>query len=302
MQGSNLSLRKMKTINCAICDKKEKTVELYPERLNRKKISGRTYSARRTPDGMHHRFVRCNNCGLIFSNPILPPREIEKFYKKSSCTYGAETENIKETYFKYFKDLVGENKKVKVLDVGCGNGFFLEMLKDHGFESVYGVEPGKESVKAARQDVKPKIKTDILKPGIFKNGTFDVITCFQTLDHIIDVGQFLQLVKKILKPGGRVLFVVHDTEGLSVKLLGEKSPIFDIEHIYLFNKENLEKLFKKNGFKKITTSEIRNKYSLNYLINMAPAPKFVKSWIKRTLIGRLPIEVSLGNIGITASS
>lgn len=296
----------MQEINCAICAGRQKTTVLYEERIALKKISGKIYSARRTPDGMHHRFVKCANCGLIFSNPILPSREIEKFYKKSSFNYGSEVENIKATYYSYFQNLLIQNqipihKKLRILDIGCGNGFFLESLVDNGFKNVYGVEPGKQTVAKARKDIKPLIKTDILKPGIFRSGSFDIITCFQTLDHIAEIETFLNLVKKLLKKGGRVLFIVHDTEGLSVKILGEKSPIFDIEHIYLFNKSNLEKLFYKVGFKKLQIFNIKNKYSLSYWIQMLPLSKLIIEIVKNTPIGRLPITFKAGNIGVVAS-
>ena len=61
---------------CAICEKKEKIVELYRENLDLKKVDGKTYSARRTPDRFHFRFVKCLRCGLIFSNPIMEPEKI----------------------------------------------------------------------------------------------------------------------------------------------------------------------------------------------------------------------------------
>ena len=287
----------MKTIKCAICGEKERIGELYPERLNRSKISGKTYSARRVPDGMHHRFVRCDKCDLIFSNPILEPKEIERLYKRSECSYGWEIENIKETYWQLFEKLQITNYKLKILDIGCGNGFFLEALMEHGFENVWGVEPGKDTRRKTKDLIQKRIKWDVLRRGLFKPGSFDVVTCFQTLDHIVDVNEFLQITRKLLKKGGHILFVVHDTEGLSVKLLGEGSPIFDIEHIFLFNRRNLERIFKRNGFEQISTFSVLNRYSLGYWIEKGLGFR-VQGIVEKLIIGRLPVTLGAGNIGI----
>ena len=101
-----------------------------------------------------------------------------------------------------------------------------------------------------------------------------------------------------------VFFIVHDTDGLSVKLFKEKSPIFDIEHIYLFNKDNLRRIFQKNGFRKTQVFNVRNKYPLSYWLRMAPVPKLLKKptlkLAKITKIGDITFKISAGNIGIIA--
>lgn len=296
----------MISTTCAICGKQQKLKEIYPQTIDFNKVNAGTFSARRTPDRMHFRLVKCINCGLIFSNPILARNKIDNLYKKSSFSYTDESKYLKKTYRHYLEKALGnlDKSKLKLLDIGCGNGFFLEEVENFGIKSVYGVEPSKAAVKDAPKDLKDNIKNDILKPNLFKNSSFDIICSFHTLDHITNPNSFLKICFRLLKKDGIILFVVHNTDGLSVKLFGEKSAIFDIEHIYLFNPKSLSAIFLKNKFRVIDIFDIKNKYPFSYWIRMIPIPKALKyvilNILEATHLGKIPISVKPGNIGIVA--
>jgi len=297
----------MKNIKCAVCKGKGKTVVLYDQNFSLDKIDEKIFSARRLPDKTHYRLVKCLRCGIIFSNPILSLDKINSLYFKSDFNYDCESEYLRKTYFKYFKKyLFTQNiKNKKVLEIGCGNGFFLEELKKNGIENVYGIEPGKESVRKANPKIKNNIKVDILKKGLFQKESFDYIVCFHTLDHIPDPNQFLEISYSFLKKGGKIFFVVHNTDGLSVKLLKEKSPIFDIEHIYLFNKSNLDKLFRLNKFNSSLVFDVLNTYPIRYWLKLFPLNNFFKNKLIKLLelfkLDLIAIKLNAGNIGIIAS-
>lgn len=295
----------MRKIVCAICKTNDNAKLLYKETVDYKSIDQQSFSARRIPDRLHFRFSKCEKCGLIFSNPILSSQKIEGFYRESDFNYKKESDYLKKTYYSYFKNFVKpENKKVKVLEIGCGNGFFLEELFDNGFKNIHGIEPGVRSVSKAKPHIKDKIIVDVLRKNIFKSNSFDIICCFHTMDHIIDIEEFMNGINVLLKKNGKVFIIVHDTSSLSVKLLGEKSPIFDVEHIFLFNKKSLIKLFTKYDFTKIKTIKIINKYPVLYWIKLFPMPNMIKRgliWILRiTKLGSLPFFLPAGNIGVLA--
>lgn len=296
----------MISVQCALCKEKQKIKELYQETFKPKEISARAFSARRTPDRIHYRFVRCENCGLIFSNPIMPYNKIINLYARSKFDYNLESSYLKKTYGYYLNNIIknSHRKKLRLLDVGCGNGFFLEEAKKMGIGEAHGIEPGKASVKKAQKWLQKNIIVGILEKGAVKNNFYDIVCCFHTLDHVVDPNEFLQNIYLSLKKGGKALFIVHDTSGLSVKLFGEKSPIFDIEHIFLFNKNNLEKLFKKNKFSVVEIFSVKNTYPLQYWFRMIPLPgllkKFFLSALFKLKLANFPLSLSAGNIGIIA--
>lgn len=297
----------MREIICAICKTNKNTKVLYEEKLNLSKITSKTFSARRTPDRSHFKFLKCHKCGLIFSSPIISTTKINSLYSKSRFNYKTESEYLKKTYWKYFSKHIDPKKigDLKILEIGCGNGFFLEKLLDMGARHVYGIEPGRPSVQKSRNDIRKNIKVSILKKNLFPKSFFDVIVCFHTLDHIVDPNDFLNISKSLLKTKGKVIFIVHNTQGLSVMLFGEKSPIFDIEHVFLFNKQNLSHLLKLNNFKSVKTFDVTNKYPLSYWIYLSPLPlsfkKKLLKFLKRTKIGSLPVSINAGNVGVFAS-
>ena len=293
-------------IICALCGEKQQIKTLYPSTFNEKMISKSTYSARRFPDKIHYRIVKCQNCSLVFSSPVLPPGKISMLYKESVCNYKEQIPYLIKTYLNIIKKIksdIAENPKV--LEVGCGNGFFIKALLDCGLtKEVFGVEPGSKMVLHADEGVRSRIKVNFFKQNLFPKSTFDLILCFHVLDHMIDPNEFIRGAQALLKKNGYIIVVVHDTEGLSVKLFQEKSAIFDIEHIYLFNRKTLSKIFLRNKFKVVQIFNLINSYPLDYWIKMSGFPSFIKKSSKfiTTIFGinKKSISIPAGNIGIIA--
>ena len=289
-----------------MCAEKQQTKILYPATFKEKEISDKTYSARRSPDKIHYRILKCERCGLVFSSPIFPPEKLLKFYRKSKCNYRNQIPYLIKTYHKLVAEIKQDlPKNPKVLEVGCGNGFFLKALIDLNFtKNVFGVEPSSEMVLAAEPILKNKIKVNVFKSNLFPKNSFDLILCFHTLDHMSNPGEFIKGAHLMLKNNGYIIAVVHDTDGLSVKLFGEKSAIFDIEHIYLFNKKTLREIFTHNGFRVMSTANLVNRYPLNYWVQMSGFPhifkKYINLFINTFKIGKKAISIPAGNIKIIA--
>jgi len=296
----------MVDIICALCAKKQQIKILYPATFKKKGISNKVYSARRLPDRIHYRILKCERCGLVFSSPIFPVKKLSKFYKESLCNYKDQIPYLIKTYFKIVKEIKKDlPKDPKVLEVGCGNGFFLKALVDLGFtKNVFGIEPSSRMVSEADSVVKSKIKVNIFKSNLFPKNNFDLILCFHTLDHIFDPNEFVNGAYSMLRKNGYVVVVVHDTQGLSVRLFGERSAIFDVEHIYLFNKKTLRKIFARNGFRVTKVFNLVNSYPLNYWMQMSGFPRIVKKYIefafKLLMIGKKEVSISAGNIALIA--
>jgi len=295
----------MKNLTCAICGQKTPFEILFPASFKRKQINKGIFSARRTPDRCHCRIVRCRKCGLIFSNPFLREKAIHRLYQESELTYGPEIGSLKKTYGNYLKKIINfVPEKNNLLEIGCGNGFFLKEALKLGFKNVWGVEPSVDAVNKADSEIKPFIKLNNFQAKLFKNNFFDVICFFQTLDHIINPNLFLNDCFKILKRQGIIFCIVHNSNSFLTKILGEKTPIFDIEHTYLYDKSTLRKIFEKNNFEVIKVINTANEYSLRYWFSLLPLGIAFKKGVEKVIslfsLEKISLRIKAGNIVIVA--
>ena len=295
----------MHPTRCAICRTEGEAIELYPANCDFSSFTPAVFSARRAPDGIHYRMVRCNRCGLVRADPAAEPGSLAHLYARSAFTYGDEVADLRHTYGRALSGLDAWGaRKGDLLEIGCGNGFFLEEALDRGYARVRGVEPGSDVVAQAHPRVRPFVACDVMRPGLFAPGAFDVICMFQVLDHIPDPAALLGECLTALRSGGLVLCVTHNAESLSARILGERSPIVDIEHTYLYCPSTLSRLFAASGFEVLRVGAIRNRYSLRYLSHLAPLPHVLKRMLLaatgRTSLGRIRLDFPLGNMALVA--
>lgn len=285
---------------CLLCGSNDNTVIKFEQNFKVEDLNSDIFSARRTTEHYHYRFLECKTCSSVFSSPILPFDVISKLYIDSKQNYDKETSYISESYVRYIKenDPLFKEKNA-ALEIGCGNGFFLNELKKIGYKNVFGVEPSTEAVSKAG-DMKEHIFNGFFENANYQENSFDLITCFQTLDHLMNPLDILARISKLLKKGGIAYFIVHNEKGMQAKIFGEKSPIYDVEHIYLFNKNTLSGIGKKSGFNVLKVFDVQNSYPLSYWIRMAPIPfkKQFSSFFKLIGLSNKTLSIYAGNIGI----
>lgn len=290
---------------CAICGTADNARQLYPATVTEAAFDARTFSARRLPDRVHYRVVKCNSCGLVRSDPVAASEVQARLYAESTVDYSDETANLRRTYGRYLATVSAFlPEKGPLLEIGCGNGFFLEQAMAQGFTQVHGVEPSRAAVDGALPGLRSRIICDVMRPGLFPPETFSVICLFQTFDHVPDPSGMLRETFSLLKPGGLVLALNHNVDALSARLLGEKSPIVDVEHPFLYSKRTMARIFEDHGFRVRQIRPATNQYTVQYLARLLPIPDrakgVVRSLINDRAVGRLRVRVPLGNLVLLA--
>jgi len=291
---------------CPICRTNDQDREVWPRNFDPKDLCAEVFSARRLPDRLHYRMVRCQRCGLLRSDPILPPADLGRLYTASQFTYADDTRFTRQTYATYFESaLTRVRERHRLLEIGCGNGFFLEEARALGFAEVDGVEPSVDAVRHAPENLRGRIRVGSYERDTFPDNSFDVVCGFQVLDHAADPAALVRAVLEDLKVGGVALFINHDSGAWSARLLGELSPIVDVGHTVLFDKRTMRALFERCGFRVYDVFSVRNTYPLRYWTKMAPLPGVMKgpllSWLTRSRLGDLALTISAGNLGLIAS-
>jgi SAM-dependent methyltransferase len=169
---------------------------------------------------------------------------------------------------------------------------------------VRGVEPSREALARASDRVRDRIVCDVMRPGLFEPDQFDVVCLFQVFDHVAEPGALLDECRRLLKPGGFALAINHNVEAISARVLGERSPIVDVEHTYLYSPVTMARIFSEHGFRIRRVGSIRNRYSVRYLTRLLPLPERVKrpllGWLQRHAIGALRLSLPLGNLHLVA--
>lgn len=295
----------LRPTRCAICGSMGNASEIYPARLASDAFSAAIFSARRLPDGIHYRLVQCRSCGLVRSDPAVDPAQIERLYGESAFEYGDEVENLVETYGGYLRRLERFGaRRGSLLEIGSGNGFFLQEALRQGYADVRGVEPSAEAVAQASPTIRSRIHVGRVEPGLFEAESFDVICLFQVLDHLAAPGAVLDQCFTMLRPGGLVLCLNHNVDAVSARLLGEKSPIVDVEHTYLYSPRTLRVLFERHGFEVERIAAAWNRYSVGYLMRLFPLPHLLKKrllgLLARGRLGRMRLSLPLGNLVVVA--
>jgi SAM-dependent methyltransferase len=298
-------LPEMCATRCAICDREGGATERWPATFDPEAFSARVFSARRLPDRVHYRMVTCNTCGLVRSDPVANDELLATLYASSSFDYGPEVESIQATYGRALGWLEGHlPRRGALLEIGCGNGFFLQQARRQNWTEVRGVEPSADAVAKAPPELDGAIVQDVMRAGLFSRESFDAVCLFQVLDHISDPLDLLEECLAVLRPGGHILALNHNVSAWSARMLGERSPIVDIEHTYLYSPATMREIFAKVGFIDPQVRSVRNTYSLAYLAQLVPLPSAIKSTLLQGLragpVGRLRVTVPLGNLCLIA--
>lgn len=274
--------------NKCICGNDDYT-SLYPQRIDWMTFSSYEFSSRRERRIQHYRIVRCNNCGLVRSNPVFSEEDLFLLYKECKFLDKNESQLAAETYASllsgYLK-LLADRGSIKLLEIGCGNGVFLQEMRKYNINRVVGVEPSKDALKYASDGIKSNIINNIFEFGYFESETFDILCAFHALDHLFNPDKFIKESYRIIKKGGIILLVCHNVDAIINKILREHSPIFDIGHIFLFNKVTLRNLIETNGFTLVGIGDLKNKYQVSYWLRYAPLlnklvkllPGYIKSY------------------------
>lgn len=291
------------TRKCPICGSNDESKIFAEANLDEKKLDGFSFASRKKPEYMFYRLVCCLSCDLIYASPAPAPDNLANAYQKADFNSSEESQFASRAYGCLLAKIIGKLSDLDgALDVGTGDGAFLEQLLARGFTGVVGVEPSESPIMAARHDIRPLIKRGVFNPQDFKPGSFSLITCFQTLEHLSNPLEVCETFYRLLKNGGAVFLVCHNFRSFSAKFLGMKSPIFDVEHMQLFSPKSARTTLGKCGFSNIQVKVITNTYPLSYWVKLFPFKESFKavclSALKKTGLGSLPVPVFAGNIAV----
>lgn len=236
--------------------------------------------------------VKCNQCGLIYVNPRISIEANNKYYEFSlTADHEFLDKHFFETYpvhhkqiDRYIRMIKKTKKDGRLLDIGCGNGYFLTRAKESGFD-VEGQEISPLFVNFCRQNLDLTVHSGELESLNLEAGSYDVITMFDVIEHVYDPGKLLKECRRLLKPDGLLVVTTHDIGNFFAKLYGVKwHMIYPIGHVWYFTHVTLRSLLLKESFRELYSGSAYiadntwPKSALNFITSI------IKSVIFRSLI------------------
>jgi SAM-dependent methyltransferase len=215
--------------------------------------------------------VDCTVCGFVHATPLPDPQSLVSTYrddyyveeKPTFISHAAEDQAWAEMFqadrLTIFERLLPAERR-RILDIGCGPGFFLKTAKDRGWQPK-GIEPSRQAAAHAREldlDITEAFFGPETAPAL---GRFDVVHLNNVLEHLPDPIGLLTLARDLLLPGGLICINVPN-DFSPFQIAGQKRVgagewwLAPPHHLNYFNFDSGTRLLERLGFQVVerTTS------------------------------------------------
>jgi len=206
--------------------------------------------------------LQCCNCQSLFCSPRPNEKQVSDFYRSSQSArflsdqfypklLSARKEKLFAPKAEAIKCLLEGKNFIpqNICDVGAGYGLLLEALGEFWPKSeCIAVEPSHGLAELCRQKGITTLEKPIEELDDC-NDKFDLVTCFEVIEHVFDPMSFVKEINKIVKPGGHCLVTGPCCDGFDILVLGEKSKsVFPPHHLNVLSVKGFKHLFETANF------------------------------------------------------
>jgi 2-polyprenyl-3-methyl-5-hydroxy-6-metoxy-1,4-benzoquinol methylase len=285
---------------------------------------------------MDFKLERCKKCGVVGTSPEIAPKDLENMYPKTYEAHSqvhreqqhslpllmhirsTVTKPLLKLFFTKSSFVVTIAQRILVsvlfprmfrglpvlkrnpgtlLDVGCGDGSFLNEIREIPCKSI-GVDISPIAVKNARDSGLNVIQGNGEELNhIFIHQKFDVVRCADALEHTTAPGKVLKNMYEMLNAGGELILCVPNIRSLSRFLLGKYWPIYHLPfHRFHFDKNVLVRILLENGFQVrfvFTKNTLQLLYGLEYFLHHRKVRIKIVNIVSRILFTPLDILLDL---------
>lgn len=202
--------------------------------------------------------VRCGHCGLQFVNPMPNKEFLDQLYRQDGeehpyyRNYLRERTERKKSYDKQYHrrlQLIEKYRrgKGKLLDIGCGGGFFLKTAEERGWDP-HGIDVVPGFVKFARDELQLKnVHCSSLEQSQYEKHFFDAIVLWDLIEHLPHPSAFLKMINTLLRPGG--FLVIWTPNANNAAWLKENWYGYQpLQHLYFYSPKTLNQTLETTGF------------------------------------------------------
>ena len=202
----------------------------------------------------------CTGCSLAFLDPMYEDAELSKFYPRDYYSFANRCSTptvppLRGTIHSLLRIEGVQTKDPKfekpgrMLDVGCGSGWFLTSMREQGWK-VMGVEPSLAAARLGQSEEGLDIFPGSLLDAAFPAESFDYVRLNHSFEHMSDPNRILAEVHRILAKDGKLMIGVPNRASLNANLFGPfwwhlALPL----HTYSYSSKTLSQMLVKHSFK-----------------------------------------------------
>lgn len=216
---------------------------------------------------------RCLQCRMMFLNPFLNPDQMKKIFSSpdllgKACPFSAQYHDEKtwhtprtiSTYQSALRQIeLYRRPQGKLLDIGCGNGIFLQLAAARGWQA-FGIEPNSTNAEMLRREHGIHIYQADFSEATVPEEEFDVVALWDLIEHVPNPCEMVKQCAKLLKPRG--ILVIATPNHLSLldllaewayrlsfgKFIYALEKLYTVDHTLYFTQATLQHLLKQEGF------------------------------------------------------
>lgn len=242
--------------------------------------------------------VECRACGLVYVAQEVTREQLDDYYSRGYYEgnghayddYLARAESRKHHYRvmlpalkRHLSPEAKEKTDLRVLDVGCAAGYFLEVAQEAGWQA-QGVELSPYMSAYAREERGLNVLTGTLEEVDLPSGAFDIVTMWDVIEHVQDPQQVLKRAHELLKPGGLLVMATGDISGATARIYGEKWSLYAPPgHLFYFSPRTLGQLLRQAGLQTLGW-ESDGAFLINHV---APNPSALSKGVRALHGGRV---------------
>jgi SAM-dependent methyltransferase len=143
--------------------------------------------------------------------------------------------NWLRTFRRRLREIAPHAASGRVLDVGCGPGFFVEAAREAGWDA-WGIDPSAYAVGLARRSLGDRVSLGVVGASGHPPASFDLVTAFDAFEHVYEPDRFLGEAHALLRPGGVLAITTPDVTSFLARLSGRGWVSFKIpQHVYYWS-------------------------------------------------------------------
>lgn len=216
-------------------------------------VEGRDHDV--AANGLWFAVVKCRDCGLCFTNPRPSVESIGRFYSADYKPYKGRKlrEGLRAALKSWYRTrderrTLGWHGQGRLLDFGCGSGAFLKRMRQQGWK-VTGIDVAEDVVKRLCAEEDLQVLHGTLPHADLEPKSFDVVTMWQSLEHVHDPLETLKQCRRLLTRGGKLVLAVPSIDSLNFRWFGPDWYGLDVpRHLTHFAPVTLHSMLKLAGF------------------------------------------------------